>query len=243
MNRSDLNPNRQQKYDELRRRAEIEEDRVLQAQKALETCKSSRRFVSSQERVEAERFLILTTMTKSALSSELARFACNDIDDGTGLYCERGTVTLSDFSLILREELVRLRQSGDQVEWFIIVVRSGLTVWASHAVPCPLTSPLYFPGEISIPDLGPDFRISVTVYSTNLEQVVVKHEVKYGTLDASDARRSFRKRICFGKSKDLFVPQSNLDKSRKHSFTPCGNVDFTLFDLKESGPWTLTGVS
>lgn len=230
--------------DELLAKSNIEEKRIQQACKAVDICKSSENFVASQERVEAERLLTQISLTKTALMSEIGRIACQDNPQPEDSHkCVRGRIIITDLSVTLHEEQIRSRNEDEAREWFIVAVRSGLFVWVSQAVKCP-TSGLaaYFPGEAAIPDLGPDFRITVTVYSAVFDRSAVGRDAKCTTWNSHQFNlHAIKDKIRHRRSGRRMSLQC-IEQCKKSSFKPCGTVDLVLADLKLAGPWALNNV-
>ncbi|XP_001601636.1 uncharacterized protein LOC100117378 [Nasonia vitripennis] len=231
---------------------DIQQTVIYQASKALELCNSMRAFIASPERVESERLLMLAKLRKKAAQDEISRLTSQSVDNG--LYCERGEITIKELSLQLREEVLRReRQGGDVIEWLVCVVSEGATVWATQAVECPTTSPrLYFPGELSLPGLPPDFRLTVTVYSLKMpKQLMFNHEDKYRIQKSSEARRSLtcpspqtllmrsEKRRTLTSPKQHEIRFSGIQET---SFVVSGSVDLMLHDLNLKSPWPLSGI-
>lgn len=232
---------------------DIQQTVIYQASKALELCNSMRAFIASPERVESERLLMLAKLRKKAAQDEISRLTSQSADHG--LYCERGELTLKELSLQLREDVLRReRQGGDVVEWFICVVTEGSTVWATQAVECPTSSPrLYFPGQLSIPGLPPDFRLTLTVYSLKMpKQLMFNHEDKYRIQKSSGGHRRStcpspqmllrrsEKRRTLTSPKQHEIRFSGIQES---SFVVSGSLDLMLHDLNLKSPWPLSGVS
>ncbi|OXU31558.1 hypothetical protein TSAR_007398 [Trichomalopsis sarcophagae] len=250
---SNINPNDlKDNVKKLLAEVDIQQIVIYQASKALELCNSMRAFIASPERVESERLLMLAKLRKKAAQDEISRLTSQSVDNG--LYCERGEITIKELSLQLREEVLRReRQGGDVNEWLVCVVTEGATVWATQAVECPTTSPrLYFPGELTLPGLPPDFRLTVTVYSLKMpKQLIFNHEDKYRIQKSSEPRRSLtcpspqtllrrsEKRRTLTSPKRHEIRFSGIQET---SFVVSGSVDLMLHDLNLKSPWPLSGI-
>jgi actin-binding protein anillin len=252
---SDVNPELRDNVKKLLDEVELQQTLIYQASKALELCNSMREFVASSERVESERLLVLASLRKKAALEEIRRTISQRPDRDSCRECAE--VSLKELSLQLREDVLRReRQNGDIVEWFVVVVSEGLTVWATHAVACPISSPrLYFPGQLQIPGLKPDFRLSLRIYSLKLQQILYNHEDKYHiTQSIAGAKgptcpitknllkkswRAEKKKRSAISPKQYEIRFSGVKES---SFVMCGSVDLVLDDLSLSSPWPLTRV-
>ncbi|XP_011502644.1 PREDICTED: anillin-like protein 1 [Ceratosolen solmsi marchali] len=251
---SNVNPELRDNVKKLLDEVELQQTLIYQASKALELCNSMREFIASSERVESERLLVLASLRKKAALEEIRRMIGQTCDIEP---CrERAEVILKELSLQLREDVLRReRQNGDIVEWFVVVISEGLTVWATHAVACPISSPrLYFPGQLLIPSLKPDFRLSLRVYSLKLQQILYNHEDKYhitqsiaGTKNSSCpiSKKLLKRSWRAEKKKSAISPKQyeiRFSGVKESAFVMCGSIDFVLQDLSLSSPWPLTRV-
>ncbi|XP_058790688.1 anillin-like isoform X2 [Phymastichus coffea] len=247
----DWSPELREIIEKLQEKVAVQDTLIYQASKALQLCSSMREFTDSPERVEYERLLLLASLTRKAISREIDRLSSQQVYNNNEecSYNERGEVTLKDIRLQLREDMLRReRQNGDVVEWFVVVVIHGMTVWATRAIACPISSPqIYFPGQHIISGLTPDFRLSIKVYSMKLQQLqLFNHDDKY----------HITRNFTFSSSNTIKTPKPHRRKSfspkqykvkftgiKETSFTFCGAVDLTLYDLKLVSPWPLNSLS
>ena len=219
---------------------------IYQASKALDFCRSVKEFVGSHEQVESERLLLVANLRKLSLFQEIKSIASKTQTESS--YRERAEVTIKNFSLCLKEEVWRReRQSGEIVEWFVIVISQGITVWATRTIACPINSPrIYFPGALSIPNLTPNFTINLKVYSLKLHSVTYDHEEKYHIPRTTKHLSCPSPTKLLKRSERTLSPKSyevKFSGFRESSFVLVGNVDFHLHDLGFFSPWPLRSVS
>ena len=248
---TDVSSNLEEGVKELLEKVKIQQTRISQASKALDLCTTMREFSASPERVESERILMVAQLRSKAYLDEIGRLTSHRSDEG--LYCERGQITISNMSVQLREEALREYQGSNYVEWFVLVITEGPTVWATIAVPCPIAGQkMDFPGTLSIPDLPPDFRISVKIYSMKMQNTEIKHDDKYHitrghvpsrasiSMGCPSPKRLLRRAEKKTSPKQFEVRFSGIKES---SFALGGTVELILHDLNLKSPWPLSGVS
>lgn len=223
---------------------EAQQTTVYQASKALNLCNSIREFVSGPERIESERLLLLANLRKIAYLEQI-KYLVSHRNDMPRNMTDTGDVTITDLSLALKKASARLeRQNGDFVEWFVIVIAHGTTVWSTQAVACPITtSRIYFPGAAVLPELKPNFVITISVYSINLPNSKFTHDVKYHLTDKGEGciynpGTLLRAKIAqkTRQSRAFDVKNSGVKET---SFTLCGYLEVVNHDLNLRSPWPL----
>ncbi|XP_015589472.1 anillin [Cephus cinctus] len=220
---------------------------MYQASKALTLCRSMKEFMESPEQVESERVLLVASLRKKAATDEMRKMSFEQ--NNNELSCERGEVTVKDISLPLQENNLKLeKDSAEFVQWFVIVISHGLTVWATNAITCPINTPvIHFPGYLTIPNLCPDFKLNIQIYTLKLRRVTYNHEQKY------HLNKDHKHTTC-PSPKNLFkkTERSPISPKEKHSkfsamretsFILCGSLTLNLHDLTLHSPWPLADVS
>ncbi|XP_033216152.1 uncharacterized protein LOC117172390 [Belonocnema kinseyi] len=244
-----LNVRLDERLQRLLQEVNIQQTLIYQASKALDFCRTMKEFTDSPEQVESNRLILVASLRKQALFQEIRSLATNTTIKSKieSAVSDRADITIKDISLSLKEGVLRReRQSEDVVEWFVVVISQGLTVWATHATTCPMNSPrMYFPGGLSIPKMSPDFKINLKVYSLKLHKVTFNHEEKY------HIQKQEKHKVCPSPTKLLkrtegpLSPKSHEVKFsgfRDSSFVLMGVVDFILHDLSLYSPWPLRAV-
>lgn len=245
-----LNVRLDERLQRLLQEVNIQQTLIYQASKALDFCRTMKEFTDSPEQVESNRLILVASLRKQALFQEIRSLATNTATKSKteSSVNDRADISIKDISLSLKEGVLRReRQSEDVVEWFVVVISQGLTVWATHATTCPMNSPrMHFPGGLSIPKMSPDFKINLKVYSLKLQNVTFNHEEKY------HIQKEEKHKVCPSPTKLLkrterpLLPKSHEVKFsgfRDSSFVLMGVVDFILHDLSLYSPWPLRAVS
>ncbi|KAJ8674219.1 hypothetical protein QAD02_005481 [Eretmocerus hayati] len=245
-------PNLRERVEKLLAKVDIEQTLTYQAGKALELCNRSREFVTSSERVECERALVLAQLRKRAFLDEIGRLTgrVRRAGSASGLYCERADLQISDFSLPLRDDALRRGYDPPgSCEHFLIVIQEGTRLWASQPVSCNYSSAigrLYVPGKLTLEDLAPDFRILVRIYSLQMQQqIVMNHEDKYrikakdGSCRVSNKEANGRRKACPSPKKLIkswkpLVLGTSADSSSSSSYQTSGIGDICFAGLRKS---------
>ena len=235
-----------EKIHHLLRQVSMQQTLMSQATKALNLCQTIKEFTESPERIESERSLLLANIRRKRALEEIRRLTSNPNANNNTFLGEKGEVTIKEMQLNLRSCVRREFQDGESVEWFVIVVTQGITVWATQAVVCPINSAkIIFPETITIPNLTPDFKILLEIYSMKLKKATYNHEEKYRI---SRHRRSAScpiPKILTSPSKLLKLERplsptiSDIQTSTGSSFQESGYTEFFLHDLSLSSPWPL----
>ncbi|XP_035740593.1 anillin-like [Vespa mandarinia] len=235
--------NQNDKIQELLQKLEIQQTLIHQASKALNLCIVMKTFQHSTQHVESERLLLLSTLKKQAVLSEIKRINGPMNDNVVKLY-EQGEVNISSIGLRLKEDaLILISQTPDMSEWFIITVTHESMVWATIAMNYSIDSPtkISFPDTITIPNLGPNFKILITLYSLQLRNTCYNKKEGHSCNNNISCpsptnlwRRNERSRV-----KQNEIQCSSI---RDTSFEPSGYAELTLQDIHEVSPWSLLSV-
>ncbi|XP_047363606.1 anillin-like [Vespa velutina] len=235
--------NQNDKIQELLQKLEIQQTLIHQASKALNLCNVMKTFQHSTQHVESERLLLLSTLKKQAVLSEIKRINGPMNDNVVKLY-EQGEVNISNIGLRLKEDaLILISQTPDMSEWFIVTVTHESMVWATIAMNYSIDSStkISFPDTITIPNLGPNFKILITIYSLQLRNTYYNKKEGHSCNNNISCpsptnlwRRTERSR----------VRQNEIQCSsiRDTSFEPSGYAELTLQDIHEVSPWSLLSV-
>ena len=122
-------------------------------------------------------------------------------------------ISINNISLDLKIDKNNYKKDNKNVvEWFIIVIQQGLRIWATQAVPCQESvSRLNFEGLFLVPDITPDFRIILQVFSLELQQTNFKHEDKYHISNKHSPKHSWLSPLKFKRQERSFLKKcSNL---------------------------------
>lgn len=220
-----------------------------QAAKALNVCHTMKEFTDSSERVESERLLLLASLRRKSALEEMKRITSEEsVDGGKEFYGERGEITIKDMSLNLHECINREAQDGESIEWFVVVVSQGLEVWATRAISRSTNDlRICLPEAISMPNLTPNFKILVEVYSLKLRRSTYDHDEKY-RIHNKHKRSSSCPPFFVSPTKMLKKTERPLSpkiaynqssRNRNTSFVLAGLVELFLHDLSLSSPWPL----
>ncbi|XP_046749864.1 anillin-like protein 1 isoform X2 [Diprion similis] len=233
----------------LLQEASIQQTIMYQANKALTFCHSMKEFSSSTEQVESERSLLVAGLRKTAILEEIKRRQNSELNNNVEEPCETGEVTIKNFSLPLKEDILEFEsRTGDFVQWFVITVSQGPSVWATRPISCPLQSPrIIFPDTFFIPNLVPNFKITVRIYCLKLRRTTFNYDDKYHLNKAEKhATCPSPKKLILRKSEKPISPgkQRQIESApiRNTSFVLSGTVELYLHDLSLTSPWPLTSV-
>ncbi|KAF7387440.1 hypothetical protein HZH68_013117 [Vespula germanica] len=230
------------KIQELLQKLEIQQTLIHQASKALNLCNAMKTFQHSAQHIESERLLLLSTLKKQAVLSEIKRI--NGPNDNVVELYEQGEVNITNIGLRLKEDVLSLiSQTPDVFEWFLVTVTHESMVWATIAMNYSIDSPttISFPDTITIPNLGPNFKIVINVYSLQLRST--SYDKKEGHSCNNNVscpsptnlwRRAERSR--------LRQNEIQCSSIRDTSFEPSGYAELTLQDIHEVSPWSLLSV-
>ncbi|KAL2731417.1 anillin-like isoform X2 [Vespula squamosa] len=234
--------NHNDKIQELLQKLEIQQTLIHQASKALNLCNVMKTFQHSTQHIESERLLLLSTLKKQAVLSEIKRI--NGPNDNVVELYEQGEVNISNIGLRLKEDVLSLiSQTPDMFEWFIVTVTHESMVWATIAMNYSIDSPttISFPDTITVSNLGPNFKILVNVYSLQLRSTSCNkkegHSCNNNVSCPSPTnlwRRAERSR--------LRQNEIQCSSIRDTSFEPSGYAELTLQDIHEVSPWSLLSV-
>ncbi|XP_046833972.1 anillin-like [Vespa crabro] len=235
--------NQNDKIQELLQKLEIQQTLIHQASKALNLCNVMKTFQHSTQHVESERLLLLSTLKKQAVLSEIKRINGPMNDNVVKIY-EQGEVNISSIGLHLKEDaLILISQTPDMSEWFIVTVTHESMVWATIAMNYSIDSPtkISFPDTITIPNLGPNFKILITIYSLQLRNTCYNKKEGHSCNNNISCpsptnlwRRTERSRV-----KQNEIQCSSI---RDTSFEPSGYAELTLQDIHKVSPWSLLSV-
>lgn len=239
-----LNSELNEKLQPLIQEVNIQQTRIYQASKALDYCRSIKMFQASPEQVESERLLLIAQLKKQALFNEIKA-----ITSGTKLettFTQQANIVVDNFSLTLKDSFLQLERQKDIVEWFVIVVTHGLTLWSTQAVACPTdgTTKIPFTGSITIPNLNPDFKVLVRVFSTKYHNIW--NVDKYYTKDIDrDTTCPSPTKLLKRSERPVSMRSHDIKFSgiRETSFTLQGYVELQVHDLSLYPPWPLMSVS
>ncbi|XP_046484802.1 anillin-like [Neodiprion pinetum] len=229
--------------------ASIQQTIMYQANKALTFCHSMKEFSSSTEQVESERSLLVAGLRKEAILEEIKRRQNSQQNNNVEEPWERGEVTIKNFSLPLKEDILEFEcRTGDFVQWFVIAVSQGPTVWATRPISCPVQSPrIIFPDSFFIANLPPNFKITIRIYCLKLRRTTFNHDDKYHLNKAErQATCPSPKKLILRRSDRPLSPgrQRHIESVpiRNTSFVLSGMVELYLHDLSLTSPWPLTSL-
>lgn len=232
----DGNPELQEKLKKLLSQVEAQQNVIIQINKALAACDKMKEFSCGDEKIESERFLLLAMLRKQVFLDEIRRLM-NKNSEEKRAFAQRAEISINNISIKLKEDLIQSEEPGNKQEWFVIMVKQGLDVWASRAVSCPRDKPVidFFPKKLfTLPNQIPDFEIELEVYSLKLEQIIYKHEDKYRT-KASEKIAVWKKipSKIKRKKKDKVSKQADIQtlNMKESSFQHCGRIELALEDI------------
>ncbi|XP_051159472.1 anillin-like [Leptopilina boulardi] len=229
-----------EKLQPLIQEVNIQQTRIYQASKALDYCRSMKMFQASPEQVESDRLLLIATLKKQALFHEIKAIASSTKVETS--FIQQAEIVVDNFSLTLKDIISEREREKNIVEWFVIVVSQGLTVWSTQAVTCPIdeqNKKIPFTGSIKIPNLNPDFKILVRVFSTkfhisNAEKIHVKNLDRDTTCPSPTKLLKRSERSVSMRSHEI-----KFSGIRETSFILQGYVELQVHDLSLYPPWPL----
>ncbi|KAK2581358.1 hypothetical protein KPH14_008124 [Odynerus spinipes] len=229
------------KVQALLQELEIQQTLIHQTSKALNLCNVIKKFQRSTQHIESERLLLLSTLKKRAVLNEIKRISASN--ENAVILSERGEVNISNIALCLREDILFSRNlSAEMTEWFIVTVSHESMVWATIAMSYSTeSSKLCFPGSLSIGNLTPNFKITLSVYSLQLRNTNCnKKEERSGDHNVScPSPTNLWKKVEKTRSKQNEIHCSSV---RDTSFKLSGYVELTLQDIPLPSPWPLSMV-
>ncbi|KAG5890196.1 hypothetical protein JTB14_010658 [Gonioctena quinquepunctata] len=104
---------------------------MFQISKALNYCRASKEFVSGIEHIEAEKILLVATITKEALINEINTIEFNTYQSNFDPRCT-GEIRIHSVSFLLREKTSVLPQHPDSKEYFLAVAACGRKIISSE---------------------------------------------------------------------------------------------------------------
>lgn len=235
--------NHNDKIQELLQKLEIQQTLIHQASKALNLCNVMKTFQHSTQHIESERLLLLSTLKKQAVLSEIKRI--NGPNDNVVELYEQGEVNISSIGLRLKEDALNLiSQTPDTFEWFIVTVTHESMVWATIAMNYSIDSPttITFPDAITVPNLGPNFKILIRVYSLQLRNTCCNKKEGHScnnNVSCPSATNLWR-RSDRSRTRQNEIQCSSI---RDTSFELSGYAELTLQDIHEVSPWSLLSVN
>ncbi|XP_056635128.1 anillin-like isoform X2 [Diorhabda sublineata] len=135
---------------------------IFQTSKALSYCKSSKNFIVGRERIEAERILLIATITKQALVNEINVIEFESYVSAADSRCT-GEILLSDVTFTQNKETTS-KKFTDCQEYFIVVLKSGKYVLDSGIIE-DMDRTVSVPKTFKFSKLHQDFDITIAVYS------------------------------------------------------------------------------
>nr|XP_023018130.1 anillin-like protein 1 isoform X1 [Leptinotarsa decemlineata]XP_023018131.1 anillin-like protein 1 isoform X1 [Leptinotarsa decemlineata]XP_023018132.1 anillin-like protein 1 isoform X1 [Leptinotarsa decemlineata]XP_023018133.1 anillin-like protein 1 isoform X1 [Leptinotarsa decemlineata] len=228
----------------LEKELSIQNSIIFQISKALNYCRSSKDFFSGKEHIEAEKILLLATITKAALTSEINTIEFNTYETSSDPRCY-GDIKITDVAFHLKEKVTVLPHHADSKEYFVAVAASGKKIICSeiseakdHVIPIRKC--------FEFDNLLADFEISISVYSMTIRNKVhiIQENMKCPSPKSilrctKEPRRhkSINKTLyieplaftlvgkCFIRNKELSKPSSTIDSSLKlHTVPPHSSI-------------------
>lgn len=170
--------------------AALQMETMRQVSKALGVCRATKEFAGGAEEAEAERFLLIATLRRQALLTEIRRLDYELDAEPSPPSAETANVTLRHIELSVTTPMNdRTDARPNLCHWYVCVATAGRHVLATAAVPARAGTVL-FPDELTFRDLHTDFSISVEVFVLAQRRSTrnFSHESKFHL--NKDARRS-----------------------------------------------------
>lgn len=166
MRLSKLNPSSEEPTDRvshLLQEADMQQQLMAQASKALTICRSSKMFFKSASLVDAERLLLLATLRHKAVLDEIRGTTPSNecAPDITG------QLRVLEVTVPLKEDLLKWSKTEHERDlWFLCVLCHGQQVLASGAVPYQSEAKcITFSSTMALLDLSDSFSASLQIYS------------------------------------------------------------------------------
>ncbi|KAK6616848.1 hypothetical protein RUM43_014989 [Polyplax serrata] len=238
------------KIQELSAEVNKQQTIISQASQALNLCLSTVEFSGSGEQVEGERLLLLASHKREACLNELQRLKIENSlqPQGQALMSEKGDVTLSNISIMLKRDALRAMTAAENLHYFVCLAKSDERVLATPVVPATREnlsdSNLKFPGTLKLEALLSNFRVTVEVYSLELSKELLPHDIKYHISTKKDKKlltpiksKKFESKLV----KPHIQSPAGPHAVRTSNFRMCG---FIVFSLREVGrkQWILNKV-
>ncbi|XP_049832294.1 anillin-like isoform X2 [Schistocerca gregaria] len=222
-------------------KADIHMSIIIQASKALVVCEQSKEFISSRERVECERILLISTHIRNAAYGEIHRLKFEDSED-THICFGKGTIYISDLALKVKEDFHKSTLLDMEMRtWFVCLMSHNGRVLATEAEAYTKEGHIRFSGCYTFTELRKDFTIRVQVYCLKLRKQIPGCQSKPLSLmpmavfgcpvTCKKAKNSWRKA-----RPDLH------ERIKTSSFTPAGELHLRVHDVHCSKPWPLRKV-
>ncbi|KAK3927107.1 Anillin, partial [Frankliniella fusca] len=147
---------------DLVKEAEIQQQLMGQASKALTLCRSSKNFSSSASLVDAERLLLLSTLRHKAVLEEIKGV----VPSSPGNPEFRGKLRVLEVTAPLKEDSLKwCKTENDKNLWFLCVLCYGHQILASKAVAFePGSKCVIFSGILELSELPSSFDASLQIY-------------------------------------------------------------------------------
>ncbi|KAJ8938511.1 hypothetical protein NQ318_005175 [Aromia moschata] len=213
--------------DQLMKELSLQNEIMFQVSKALNYCRTTKKFESSVELVEAEKNI--ATCTKEVLTKEIQNIEDESYEPEISSKCS-GEVTLSNLTFYPKEGRKDEKSHRDFTEYFLAVLTCGSVVLASEILTADGKGVVEVARKFSFANLAIDFEISVCVYAMRVGNKIHQQQEQKKTC-SSPKRIFFHLRRSTKKPKD----PSDTVYIKPSSFHMWGKCDIRSSDLSRSG--------
>lgn len=176
----------QDRIKELQELVQQEQTVIMQTSKALNNCcLGNSLFAGSAEQVECNRVLLIACQKRQGYMHEIQRLKASGSlhPEGPG---PQGSLTISDIRLPLKKEFVtKIGTSQDTVTYyFILLIKHGCQVICTQMLSTHdpmMRGSLDFPNLIKINGITSSFKLTLDIYSMNIQKDVSKDKKKNKT--------------------------------------------------------------